>query len=96
MSQLFLNDSLGGYLSTPELSAKSRHAAQPLQKFRQYTDVEAAIGAKMHDTFLYDKISNIQTQGTTISESSTVPKSNFLVRQGSLTIAEYGKLAIAI
>lgn len=88
--QLFMTGNLGGYLSTPSLSSKARQAAQTMQKFRQFTNVESAVGAGKNEKFLYDKISNIQTQGSTLTETSTIPKSNFLVRQGSLTIAEYG------
>ena len=90
MSQLFGTSNLGGYFSNPPLSAKNRVIAQPTMKFRAFTDVSSAIGAKNGESFLYDKISNIQTAGASLTETSTVPKSNFLITQGSLTLKEWG------
>ena len=90
MGQLLGTNNLGGYFSNPPLSAKNRVIAQPTMKFRAFTDVSSAIGSKNGDSFLYDKISNIQTQGSSLTETSTVPKSNFLITQGSLTLKEFG------
>jgi N4-gp56 family major capsid protein len=88
--QLWATDTLGGYLANPPLSAKLRHAAQPLQKFRQFVDAEPAAGRSRGESFLYDKISNITTAGGTLSETETIPKRNYTIIQDSLTITEYG------
>jgi N4-gp56 family major capsid protein len=88
--QLWATNSLGGFLANPPLSAKLRHASQPLQKFRQFVDAEPAAGRKRGDTFLYDKISNIATAGGSLTETSTIPKTNYTIIQDSLTITEYG------
>ena len=64
--------------------------SQPMMKFRQFTKMEPAAGKSRGDKVLYDKISNIATAGGTLSETDTIPKSNFTVVQGSLTITEYG------
>lgn len=90
MSQVYGTNNLGGYFSNPPLSAKNRVIAQPTMKFRAFVDVSSAIGSKNGEIFLYDKISNIQTQGSSLTETSTVPKSNFLITQGSLTLKEWG------
>lgn len=83
-------NSLGGFLASSNLSQKVRHAAQPIMKFRQFVDIEPASGKRRGDTVLFDKISNINTAGGTLVETSTIPKNNFYVRQGSLVITEYG------
>jgi len=88
--QLWTVNSLGGYLANPPLSAKIRHAAQPIQKFRQFVDAEPAAGRKRGDSFLYDKISNITTAGGTLNETETIPKRNYTIVQDSLSITEYG------
>ena len=88
--QLWATNSLGGFLANPPLSAKLRHASQPLQKFRQFVDAEPAAGRKRGDTFLYDKISNITTAGGSLTETETIPKRNYTIIQDSLTITEYG------
>lgn len=88
--QLWVANSLGGYLANPPLSKKLRYAAQPLQKFRQFCDAEPAAGRSRGDAFLFDKISNISTAGGTLSETSTIPQNNFTISQDTLTITEYG------
>ena len=88
--QLWAVNSLGGFLANPPLSAKLRHASQPLQKFRQFVDAESAAGRSRGDTFLYDKISNITTAGGSLTETDTIPKRNYTIIQDSLTITEYG------
>ena len=90
MAQLWVTNSLGGYLGSDELSKKVRHAAQTMQKFRQFTDIEAAHGKNSGDTVLFDKISNIATGGGTLTETSTIPKSNYTITQGSLVVNEWG------
>jgi hypothetical protein len=89
--QLWATDSLGGYLANDQLSKKIRHAAQPLQKFRQFCDAEPGIGKSRGDKLMFNKISNISTAGGTISETSTIPKRSFVIRQGSLEVTEYAK-----
>ena len=88
--QLWMTNSLGGYLGSDELSKKVRHAAQTMQRFRQWVDPEPAHGKNSGDTVLFDKISNISTAGGTLTETSTIPKRNFTITQGSLVITEYG------
>jgi N4-gp56 family major capsid protein len=88
--QIWATDSLGGYLSNDILSRQIRHSAQPLMKFRQFVDAEAAAGKNRGEKVLFNKISNIATAGGTISETSTIPKSNYTITQGSITVAEYG------
>lgn len=88
--QIWAVNSLGGFFASDDLSKRIRHAAQPMMKFRQFVDAEPAAGRSRGDTFLFDKISNISTQGGTLTETETIPKRNFTIRQGSLTINEYG------
>ena len=88
--QLWGVNSLGGYLSNDAFSKKIRHAAQPLMYFRQFVDAEAAMKKGAGDTVLFDKISNISTAGGTIAETSTIPKNNYTIVQGSLVLNEYG------
>lgn len=88
--QIWAVNSLGGFLSNDILSKKIRYAAQPMMKFRQFVSPEAAAGKGRGDTVLFDKISNISTAGGTLSETSTIPKSNYTIKQGSLSVTEYG------
>lgn len=80
----------GGYLANPKLSKQIRTAAQPNYKFRQFTRLEKAIGKGKGDVVDFNKVSNIQTEGGTISEASRIPESNILIRRGTLTMEEYG------
>jgi N4-gp56 family major capsid protein len=90
--QLWSVDSLGGYLSSYNLSKKLRMAVQPTVKFRQFADVKDATqqGKKKGDTFTWDIYSDIGDQGTTLAETNTMPESNFTITQGTLTITEMG------
>ena len=88
--QIWATTSLGGWLALPPLSEKMRHAAQPLCKFRQFAQVKEAFGKRRGDKYVYDKISNINTQGGTLVETQTIPRRNFTILQGTVTITEYG------
>ena len=88
--QLFSVNSLGGFLNNNELSLKMRFLAQTTQRFRQFTELESAAGANKGDKVFFNKISNISTSGGTLIETNTIPKNNFTITQGTLTMTEYG------
>jgi hypothetical protein len=95
--QLWMTDNLGGYLSNDVLSKQIRHSAQPIMKFRQFVTAEAAAGKNRGDKVLFNKISNISTVGGTLTETDTIPKRNYTIVQGSLSVTEYGrKLAACV
>ena len=88
--QVWSVNSLGGFLSNDQLSKQLRHAALPMMKFRQFVDAEKAAGKNRGEKVLFDKISNISTAGGTLIETETIPKRNYTITQGSLTVNEYG------
>jgi len=88
--QIWATNSLGGYLSNNVLSKQIRHAAQPMMKFRQFVNAEAAVGKNRGDKMFFNKISNISTAGGTLTETSTIPKRNYTIVQSTLTVNEYG------
>lgn len=88
--QLFGTNSLGGFFTNNTLSKQLRYKAQTLQMFRQFVDVEPAAGANRGNKVFFDKISNISTAGGTLQETSTIPKNNYTITQGTLTLTEYG------
>lgn len=90
--QVWVTNTLGGYMYSDNLSKVLRHSLQPLCKFRQFADVkDAAVQGKgKGDTFHWNVYSDIATQGTTLVETTTMPESNFTVTQGTMTITEYG------
>lgn len=90
--QIWVTNSLGGYMYSDNLSKVLRSAVQPLCKFRQFADVkDAAVQGKgKGDTFHWNIYSDIATQGTTLTETDTMPESNFTITQGTMTITEYG------
>lgn len=94
--QLWAVNSLGGYMWSSNLSKKLRMAVQPLVKFRQFCDVKDAAhqGLSKGDTFHWNVYKDVATQGTTLTETTTMPETQFTITQGTLTITEYGlKLA---
>lgn len=91
-SQLWAVNTLGGYFYSLNLSDNLRQALQPMVKFRQFCDVKDAAqqGKKKGETFTWDVVSNVATQGSTLTETNTMPETNFTITQGTLTITEYG------
>jgi hypothetical protein len=96
--QVWATNSLGGYMYSLNLSKKLRHAVQPTVRFRQFCDVKDATqqGKSKGDTFHWNVYSNVATQGTTLVETTTMPETNFVITQGTLTITEFGKLFAAL
>lgn len=92
MAQLWATNTLGGYFYSLNLSDQLRQALQPMAKFRQFCDVKDASqqGKKKGDTFTWDVVSNVATQGGALTETNTMPETNFTISQGTLTITEYG------
>jgi len=88
--QVFVTSSLGGYFALPWLTNKLRTVAAPMYKFRQFCNVREAFGQRRGATAMWDKVSAISTRGGTLSETSTIPRRNFTITQGSVVITEYG------
>jgi N4-gp56 family major capsid protein len=90
--QVWLTNSLGGFMWSPQLSNVLRYAVQPLCKFRQFADVkDAAVQAKnVGDAFHWNIYSDVATAGTTLTEGTAIPQTNFVITQGTMTVTEYG------
>ncbi len=90
--QLWVTSTLGGYMWSPNLSDVLRMAVQPGVKFRQFADIkDAAVqGKQKGETFHWNVYSDVQTRGTKLVETNTMPTTNFVISQGTMTITEYG------
>lgn len=90
--QIWVTNTLGGYMFSETLSKVLRYAVQPMVKFRQFADIkDAAVQGKgKGDTFHWNVYSDVATRGTVLAETSTMPETNFTIAQGTMTITEYG------
>lgn len=90
--QVWAVNSLGGFMYSRQLSNVFRMAVQPLVKFRQFADVRDASqqGKKKGDLFTWDVFSDVATPGGVLTETNTMPETNFTIVQGTLTITEAG------
>ena len=90
--QLWSVNSLGGFLYALNLSDELRDSVQPLTKFRQLCDVKDASmqGMQKGQSFTWDVVSNVSARGRTLTETNTMPETNFTIIQGTLTITEAG------
>ena len=90
--QVWAVNSLGGFMYSRQLSNVLRMAVQPLVKFRQFADVRDASqqGKKKGDIFTWDVFSDVATAGGILSETNTMPETNFTITQGTLTVTEAG------
>ena len=75
-----------------QLSNVLRMAVQPLVKFRQFADVRDASqqGKKKGDIYTWDVFSDVATPGGLLTETNTMPETNFTITQGTLTMSEAG------
>ena len=91
--QLWAVNSLGGYMYSLELSDILRTAVQPLAKFRQFCDAKDFTDKGLHkgQIFTWNVYSDVASQGTVLSETSTMPGSNFTIAQGTGTVTEMGQ-----
>jgi N4-gp56 family major capsid protein len=90
--QVWLTNSLGGYMWAPNLSDVLRMSVQPGVKFRQFADIkDAAVQGKgKGETFHWNVYKDVTTRGTKLVETNTMPATNFKIVQGTMTITEYG------
>lgn len=88
--QVWVTNSLGGFLSNNEFSRKMRVVSQPSQRFRQFVEMKNAKGRNAGDLLIYTKYGNAQTAGSSLTETSTIPETQFPIVRGTLTITEYG------
>lgn len=90
--QVWLTNTLGGYMWSPNLSDVLRMSVQPGVKFRQFADVkDAAVQGKgKGDTFHWNVYKDVTTRGTRLVETNTIPATNFKIVQGTMTVGEWG------
>ena len=72
--QVWLTNTLGGYMWSPALSKVLRVVVQPLVKFRQFADVkDAAVqGTGKGQEFHWNVYSDVATQGNILLETTTM------------------------
>ena len=80
--------SLGGYLTTPELSQQMRVKAQTKQRFRGLVTPEEAFGQNRGDVLQYTKVGNADN-GRVVAETELVPTSNLLFTKSQVQAQEY-------
>lgn len=88
--QVWVTNTLGGYMSSKNLSKELRFQTRPLVKFRQFAGIEPAVGKNAGETFTWNVYSKVATAGGTLTETSTMPQTNFNITQGTMTITERG------
>lgn len=88
--QVWATNTLGGFMYSNQLTDDLRCAVQPATKFRQFCDVKEAFGKHKGQTFTWDVYSDAATKGAQLTETNTMPETNFTITQGTLTVNEYG------
>lgn len=90
MAQLWATSSLGGHLTNNSLSKSIRKQALASFVYRQFVDIKEDPGKKSGDTVYFDKKLKIDTKGSTVSETATLPENKWKVVKGSVVVAEWG------
>jgi len=90
MAQLWSVNSLGGHLTNNSLSKSLRKQALPMYVFRQFVDYKEDPGKKNGDIVFFDKTLKIDTKGSTLVESNTIPENKWKVVKDSVQVTEWG------
>lgn len=91
--QLWSVPSEGGYLWSPNLSAKLRMSLRPMTKFRQFTQPHDGTSKGMlhrGDNFQWNVYKRLGKQGRRLAETQPMPESGFEIVQNNLTVYEAG------
>lgn len=89
--QVWVTNTLGGYCYSPKLSKQMREQAAPMFVFRNFVDVsEKGLGANKGDKVPFVKRLRIDTRGTTLVETTTMPKNNIKFTTDSVAVTEMG------
>jgi N4-gp56 family major capsid protein len=81
-----------GFITFPRLSKTLRVNAQPMMRLKQFARSEPAIGAEGGETVNYSKLGNLADEYATtpLSENNPIRETSISVRQGTLTVQEWG------
>ena len=79
-----------GYMATPTLSEELRHAIQPLVRFRNFCDVEEALGKNSGETFTWNIYGDTKDEANDLNENTRMPETTFPISQGTVTVGEGG------
>jgi N4-gp56 family major capsid protein len=82
----------GGYMHADELSTILRIAVRPLTKMRQFCDAKDGTqkGLNRGEQFTWNVYGHVGSRGTRLNENAAIPETSFSIRQGSLTVTEFG------
>lgn len=90
--QLWATNSLGGLLFSQQLSDELRTSLLPTWQFRQFAQVKDATaqGLRHGQTYTWDIIGTLSRASRALTETNTIPESNFTIAQSTATVNERG------
>lgn len=88
--QVWFKNEDGGYMYSDQLSDVLRMELQPMMRFRQFTDVQDAIGFGKGDQFHWNVYSNVKQKGGRLAENQPMRQTSFKITQGTLRVDEFG------
>ncbi len=77
-------------LANPKLDKILQFSAQPLSRFRQFTEIKNAFGKSSGETFNWNKIANVSNPGGRLIETNTMHMTEQIISKGTMSIYEYG------
>ena len=90
MGMLWATNSVGGFLANAKLDKILQFSAQPLSRFRQFTEVKSAFGKSAGETFRWERVANVSTPGGRLVETNTMHQTEQVITKGTMAIYEYG------
>lgn len=82
--------SQSGYLTNNKLNRDYQKVAQPLFKFRQFTDIKGAFGKQQGETENWLRVANVGNYGKRVAETNTMPTTTQSYTWGTVTVKEFG------
>lgn len=90
--QLWGTNTIGGYMYADELSDVLRTQVRATAKFRPLCDAQdfSDKGLSNGQLVTWNVYSKLVTSGTTLTEGTAIPETNYTVQQGTATVTEWG------
>jgi N4-gp56 family major capsid protein len=79
-----------GFMASETLSEELRFALQPMCRFRQFCDVEVALGKNVGDTYNWNIYGDTDDEADELDETLRMPETGFPISDGTVRIVEFG------
>lgn len=88
--QVWSVNDLGGYMYSDQLSNYLRMQLTPMMRYRNFCDIQEAIGYGKGENFNWNIYGDLKDDGGELKENEAIGETSFSISQATLKITEYG------